>query len=234
MADNLLQLNPAQSSNLNQQSFVDWQNSLIQAADMAKNLNPATLAGMTLGQALGTWGGWKVGNWWQNLQEKLRTKHQSEQAEKIIDADNLSVQNQIDWAKQNGIQKPQAVSLLGGLINQQAMNAKNGVDFSKPYSFSEMNPYQRYAMTNPNASVAEINRAGNLDWRNRLNEKFIQPITDKFNRKMNNTLNYPFPKIDILSSVSRYNPAKNPYYQKTFDIGYTPSSNNYSFTKQVV
>ena len=222
MADNLLQLNPAQSPNLNQQSFIDWQNSLIQAAEMAKNLNPATLAGMTLGQALGTWGGWKVGNWWQNLQEKLRAKRQQEQGEKNIGADNLSVQNQIDWAKQNGIQNPQAISLLGGIINQQALDANNGTNFTQPYNFAgDMNnTYRRYTARNPNATVAEINNAGNLDWRDRLNENFI-PM-NKFNRQMDNAM-YSFPKVPISNYFPKYTP------QKVFgEVKLTPP-NNYSF-----
>ena len=170
---NLSQLNPTQAVDPNQQAFNNWYNSINQSTEMAQHLNPSTLAGMALGQMLGTWGGWQTGNWWQNLQEKLREKKLQEQGKKNTVSDNLSVQNQLDYWKSQGIPKPQAVSLFDGLINQQAVDAKN-IDFTQPYNFAEnvSNPYRRYAMLNPNASISEINRAGNLDWRNRLNEKF--------------------------------------------------------------
>ena len=121
---NLLQLNPTQAVDPNQQAFNNWYNSINQSAEMAQHLNPSTLAGMALGQALGTWGGWQTGNWWQNLQEKLRAKKLQEQGKKNTAADNQLVQNQLDYWNSQGIQNPQAV------------DTKN-IDFTQPYNFAE-------------------------------------------------------------------------------------------------
>ena len=92
----------------NQRAYDNWNNSITTAANMAQNINPETLAGIALGQALGTWGGWQTGNWLQNLIQRGQNKRKKptfdtkvkynlngkpyslDELQKIYGADNLS------------------------------------------------------------------------------------------------------------------------------------------------
>ena len=236
MANNLLQLNPAQATDPNQQAYINWQNSILQSADLAKNLETSTLAGMALGQALGSWGGWKVGNWWKNLQEDLadkrRLKKLAEQGAKNIAADNQFVQDQVNWAKQNGINNPRPVSLLGGMINPQAVNTD--ADFSQPYNLEERlsNPYTSYSIRHPNASIAEINNAGNLDWRYQLNQNNpLQNIVNNTQSQLEKA-RYSFPEMDITkyANQSDFNPNRFPTLQTLgVNFGVTPQNSKSVF-----
>gem|GEM_PF-3109134 len=105
MANNLLQLNPTQA-NPNQQAYNNWFNSLIQSGNMAQNLPPETLLGMALGNALGMWGGWQAGNWWENSKQKKREQGQLEgqpanPVNNTGDYDSIQAQNAL--ANQAGI-----------------------------------------------------------------------------------------------------------------------------------
>lgn len=216
----------------NQQAYLNWQNSMAQAAGMAQNLNPATLAGMALGQALGTWGGWKAGNWWQKLQEnladKLPLKEITEQGAKNVAADNQSVQNQLDWARQQGIKNPQAISLFGGKINPQAVEAYNGSGIDlKHYDFNERlnNPYTFYKTTHPDATIDEINNAGTLAEQLKQRQDPFQ--LNKYHQQLENA-KYPFQKFDLSNYVKKYTPQL-PSLGVQFNIPKPPNMNQNNF-----
>ncbi|MBR3746755.1 MAG: hypothetical protein IKP64_07265 [Selenomonadaceae bacterium] len=54
---------PTQSMNLWDNPLYAWQQQLASGANLAKNLSPQALLGLTLGTGLGSWLGYKFGNW---------------------------------------------------------------------------------------------------------------------------------------------------------------------------
>ena len=163
---NLSPYNPPTSEN--QRAYDSWNNSLVQATNMA-NMNPATLAGIGVGQALGGFTGWRLGNMFQDWLDNQRAKR----GKKNIEQDNSSIQNQIDYGKNQEINNPQAVSMSGTLINPDAVAAYNFYNgkgnyqdgFNIPTLNEQIaNPYWRAALFNQDSrnSIDAINRAGNL------------------------------------------------------------------------
>lgn len=60
---------PTQPAQLWDNPLYAWQQQLTNGANLAKNLNPSTLLGLTLGTGLGRWLGYKFGNWQQARDE---------------------------------------------------------------------------------------------------------------------------------------------------------------------
>lgn len=110
---NLFQTQPYYPSvDSNQQAYNNWQNSLLQSANMAQNLHPETLAGMWGGTALGAILG---RNFYDYLHPKKNngnptppTPEQQEQNRKNFnDFQNNLIQSQDYWQNQRGIPENQ-------------------------------------------------------------------------------------------------------------------------------
>ena len=63
---------PNQSMNLWDNPIYAWQQQLASGANLAKNLNPGTLLGLTIGTGLGNWLGNKFWNWQRARDDTLQ------------------------------------------------------------------------------------------------------------------------------------------------------------------
>ena len=231
--NNLLSAYSQPNYNPNQQAYINWQNSINQAANMAQNMNPATLAGMALGQALGTWGGIQSGNLWAKHLAKLRKEQQdseeekkrlaqlAEQGKKNIQADNNFIQQQFNRADQLGIPKNQQIAyglLTGsGGVDRRTYDNFTGANWmDKNYHQFDLSTVPRKNETLGNYN-ARMKLRNNLDWKKNLYGDAI----NNFNQAADKIL-YPFPNLDLISAFKEYRDSK-----QSHDLNQYPAIKEY-------
>ncbi|MBR1646006.1 MAG: hypothetical protein IJ685_04420 [Selenomonadaceae bacterium] len=166
---------PNQSMNLWDNPIYAWQQQLASGANLAKNLSPQALLGLTIGTGLGNWLGNKLWNWQRARDDTLQYDTNPVAVNPAINAavqSTLGQQGDFDLGWKPQYQFPTANKLFNDAVtpNPQSWNWRD--EWRK--QLNSQSP-SFFPVTTPTQNLLPTTATPNFDWRQNLRSQVMTP-----------------------------------------------------------